>query len=352
MLDWQGALEYFVTIAYEVFSGLMPNRNRPAHLAIILSLRACKSSSGRLREEVLASFPAPSIAIKAAEPGTGNLQQSWLINLVPFFQDEIPHTRRRTMKLVRTTVLCAASALFALGLTAAEAQTPGTETSPAAPPAAAPSPGAGGPTGGPPSGGAPGTMGEKGGPAAGPTGTEKGPDAKPGKAAGQTDEAGPGGKAAEDKAKPGAAEGTAETKEKPTTAGEEKAPAATEDRATTEEKPKTTEDKATTEEKPGAPAKGEAAEGKAGTSVKLSSEQVSKVKTHFGEHKPNVKAVSKTEVSVSVGIAIPATVILYDLPPDIIVVEGGCPIKYFLWGDDIVLVDSCTRAVVEIIVIA
>jgi hypothetical protein len=195
-------------------------------------------------------------------------------------------------------------------------------------------------------------MGEKGGPAAGPTGTEKGPDAKPGKAAGQTDEAGPGGKAAEDKAKPGAAEGTAETKEKPTTAGEEKAPAATEDRATTEEKPKTTEDKAATEEKPGAPAKGEAAEGKAGTSVKLSSEQVSKVKTHFGEHKPNVKAVSKTEVSVSVGIAIPATVILYDLPPDIIVVEGGCPIKYFLWGDDIVLVDSCTRAVVEIIVIA
>ena len=90
MLDWQGALEYFVTIAYEVFSGLMPNRNRPAHLAIILSLRACKSSSGRLREEVLASFPAPPIAIKAAEPGTGNLQQSWLINFVPFFQDEIP----------------------------------------------------------------------------------------------------------------------------------------------------------------------------------------------------------------------------------------------------------------------
>ena len=89
-----------------------------------------------------------------------------------------------------------------------------------------------------------------------------------------------------------------------------------------------------------------------GTSVKLSSEQVSKVKTHFAEHRPNVKAVSKTEVSVSVGVAVPVMVVLYDLPPDIIVVEGGCPIKYFLWGDDIVLVDSCTRAVVEIIVIA
>jgi hypothetical protein len=29
---------------------------------------------------------------------------------------------------------------------------------------------------------------------------------------------------------------------------------------------------------------------------------------------------------------------------------GACPIKYFVWGDDIVLVDSCTREVVEIIV--
>jgi hypothetical protein len=198
-------------------------------------------------------------------------------------------------------------------------------------------------------------MGEKGAPAAGPTGTEAGPGAKPGKAAGQTDQAkpGPAGKAAEDKARPGAAEGTAETKEKAPTAGEEKAPAATKDKAATQEKPKTTEEKATTEEKPGAAAKGEAElEGKAGTSVKLGSEQVSKVKTHFAEHKPNVKSVSKTEVSVSVGVAVPAAVVLYDLPPDIIVVEGGCSIKYFLWDEDIVLVDSCTRAVVEIIVIA
>jgi hypothetical protein len=35
---------------------------------------------------------------------------------------------------------------------------------------------------------------------------------------------------------------------------------------------------------------------------------------------------------------------------DVIVVSGACPIKYFVWGDDIVLVDSCTREVVEIIV--
>jgi len=29
--------------------------------------------------------------------------------------------------------------------------------------------------------------------------------------------------------------------------------------------------------------------------------------------------------------------------------SGACPIKYFVWDDDIVLVDSCTREVVEII---
>jgi hypothetical protein len=107
----------------------------------------------------------------------------------------------------------------------------------------------------------------------------------------------------------------------------------------------------------GATAKGEAdteagatAEGKAGKSVRLESQQVTKVKTYFSEHRPTVKAIDKDEVSVSIGVALPGTIVLYELPPDIIVVEGACPVKYFVWGDDIVLVDSCTREVVEIIV--
>jgi Protein of unknown function (DUF1236) len=94
------------------------------------------------------------------------------------------------------------------------------------------------------------------------------------------------------------------------------------------------------------------AEGKAGTegkSVKLESQDVSKVKSYFSEHKPSVRRIEKSRVSVSIGVALPATVVLYDLPPDVIVVHGACPIKYFLWGDDVVLVDSCTRHVVEII---
>jgi hypothetical protein len=82
----------------------------------------------------------------------------------------------------------------------------------------------------------------------------------------------------------------------------------------------------------------------------VDSQQITKVKTHFSQHKPTVKSINKTEVSVSIGVAIPGTLVLYDLPPDVIVVVGDCPIKYFVWGDDVVLVDSCTREVVEIIV--
>ena len=108
-----------------------------------------------------------------------------------------------------------------------------------------------------------------------------------------------------------------------------------------------TEGKATTEGKSGTTAEGKA--GTEGKSVKLQSQDVSKVKSYFSEHKPSVQRIEKSRVSVSIGVALPATVVLYDLPADVIVVHGACPIKYFLWGDDVVLVDSCTRHVVEII---
>jgi len=104
---------------------------------------------------------------------------------------------------------------------------------------------------------------------------------------------------------------------------------------------------ATTEGKTGTTAEGKA--GTEGKSAKLQSQDVSKVKSYFSEHKPSVQRIEKSRVSVSIGVALPGTVVLYDLPPDVIVVHGACPIKYFLWGDDVVLVDSCTRHVVEII---
>jgi hypothetical protein len=91
------------------------------------------------------------------------------------------------MKLVRTTLLSVAGVILALGLTAAQAQTAGSDVSPGGP--ATPEVGGGGPGGGAPSGGEAGTMGEgQGGAGAGATAPEVAPSESPGKAAGQTDQ--------------------------------------------------------------------------------------------------------------------------------------------------------------------
>jgi hypothetical protein len=187
-------------------------------------------------------------------------------------------------------------------------------------------------------------MEPQGKPSGGPSATESSPGKDTGKAAGKADQIGEGegGKAAKDD-KAGA--------EKPSTTGAKD----TTEKAGTAEKGETkTEGKtgaATSEGKTGATA--DTKTDKSAEGGKAAKVDANKVKTHFSQHRPNVKSVSKTEVSVSVGVALPSAIVLYDLPPDIIVVEGGCPIKYFLWGDDtIVLVDSCTREVVELIAIA
>jgi Protein of unknown function (DUF1236) len=228
---------------------------------------------------------------------------------------------------VRTIFLAGASVLLGLGLSAAQAQTPEGGMAPGGPPAAEKSAPGGGPSGG--------MMEPQGKPSGGPTATESSPGKDTGKATGKADQMGDdgAGKAAKDD-KAGA--------EKPSTTGAKD----TTEKAGTAEKGETK-----TEGKTGATAdtkKDTSAEG--GKAAKV---DANKVKTHFSQHRPNVKSVSKTEVSVSVGVALPSAIVLYDLPLDIIVVEGGCPIKYFLWGDDtIVLVDSCTREVVELIAIA
>jgi hypothetical protein len=86
-----------------------------------------------------------------------------------------------------------------------------------------------------------------------------------------------------------------------------------------------------------------------GATAKVEPQQVEKVRTYFTAHKPDVKRVDRSAVSVSIGIALPTSIALYPLPPDVIVVSGACPLEYFVWGEDIVLVDSCSREVVEII---
>jgi hypothetical protein len=240
------------------------------------------------------------------------------------------------------TILSAAALVGVLALAPAHAQAPG-EMNPGGPPAAAPGgPGAGGPGGAPdlgPSGpgamqddlGAPGLSGPRG------DRPELGAEAE-GQAKGDVETGGKAGTKAEGK-------GDVETGSKAGAQAEGKGDLETGGKAGTK-----AEGDIGAEGKAGATAEGrDGRDGKAGKSVKLESQQISKVRSHFSQHKPSVKAVEKTDVKVSIGIALPSSIVLYDLPPDVIVIGGPCTIKYFVWGDDIVLVDSCTREVVEII---
>lgn len=243
------------------------------------------------------------------------------------------------MKIV--TMLSAATLVIALGLAGANAQSPGSEMGSGGPPAAPPSIGGGGPD----AGGAP-DMGPAG-PSAGAMQERQGSPGLTGPKGDQPPMSAESEGKAEGKA--GAkAEGEVETEGTPGTTAEGKG----EGKGDVESGGKAgtnAEGDIGTEGKAGATAEGQKPS-KAGKSVRLESQQVSKVKTYFSEHKPSVKTIDKTEVSVSIGVALPGAIVLYDLPPDVIVVSGACPIKYFVWGDDIVLVDSCTREVVEIIV--
>ena len=239
------------------------------------------------------------------------------------------------------TMLSAATLIGVLALAPAQAQAPG-EMSPGGPPAAAPrGPNAAGPGGAPdlgPSG--PGAMQDDGGAPGltGPRGDRPGLGAEAeGQAKGDVDTGGKAGTKAESK-------GDLETGGKAGTKAEGKGDLETGGKAGTK-----AEGDIDAEGKAGATAEGrDSRDGKAGKSVKLESQQVSKVRSYFSEHKPSVKAIDKTDVKVSIGIALPSSIVLYDLPPDVIVVGGPCTIRYFVWGDDIVLVDSCTREVVEI----
>ena len=240
------------------------------------------------------------------------------------------------------TMLSAATLIGVLALAPAQAQAPG-EMSPGGPPAAAPrGPNAAGPGGAPylgPSG--PGAMQDDGGAPGltGPRGDRPGLGAEAeGQAKGDVDTGGKAGTKAE-------SNGDLETGGKAGTKAEGKGDLETGGKAGTK-----AEGDIDAEGKAGATAEGrDSRDGKAGKSVKLESQQVSKVRSYFSEHKPSVKAIDKTDVKVSIGIALPSSIVLYDLPPDVIVVGGPCTIRYFVWGDDIVLVDSCTREVVEII---
>lgn len=219
------------------------------------------------------------------------------------------------------------------------------------------------PTAGPPAGGQP-EAGGAGGPQSGtsPQAQEPGPSdqgvapgkGEKGKSAEQPNDAT--GKAAEESAEPEGkpTEKSTEQTQKPADKAGKSEEA---DKPGSETKAKDSAEKPT-QPKPGT---AESTEGKTGdtatdkkgaggATAKVEPQQVQKVKTYFTAHKPDVKRVDRSAVSVSIGIALPASIALYPLPPDVVVVSGACPLEYFVWGEDIVLVDSCSREVVEIIV--
>ena len=251
------------------------------------------------------------------------------------------------MKSQIAGLLSTAALFVALSLTPALAQGGPDKDVPAAGPPAGGQPeagGAAGPQSGPP------PQAQEPGPSDQGVAPDKG--AK-GKAAEKPNK--PTGKAAEESAKPEGKpmEKSTEQTEKPTDkAGKPEEKAA--EQPAGETKTKDSADQPT-QLKPGTAEStesktGDTAKGAGGATAKVEPQQIQKVKTYFTAHKPDVKRVDRSAVSVSIGVALPTFIALYPLPPDVVVVIGSCPLEYFVWDEDIVLVDSCSREVVEIIV--
>jgi hypothetical protein len=216
------------------------------------------------------------------------------------------------MNLVRTSLLSAAGVILALGLTAAQAQEYGGGEA-GGPPAAAPSGGEAGA-----SDAMPAPREETGAETAKPDGKAGG---KAGKASGPTEkmDAEKAGKAGKDE------KAGAEMKDEKAGAGirDEKAGAGMKDEKAGAEskdamdKAATDKGEAATEDKAGASADTKAgAEDADGKTAKVDPEQINKAKTYFRQNRPRVKAIDRSEISVSVGFALPGTIVLYDLPPD------------------------------------
>ena len=74
--------------------------------------------------------------------------------------------------------------------------------------------------------------------------------------------------------------------------------------------------------------------------MKIDADQKEKVRTYFSEHRPTANRVEKSRVTGSIGASLPSGIVLAPLPSDVVVVAADCPLQYFIWGDDIVLVNS------------
>jgi hypothetical protein len=85
-------------------------------------------------------------------------------------------------------------------------------------------------------------------------------------------------------------------------------------------------------------------------SVKFSSEHKTKVRSYFKKNRVTVDPVERASISVSVGGTVPQHITLHPLPQTIVVdLPPDAEYHYFVWGNDIVIVDARTHVVVEIL---
>lgn len=92
------------------------------------------------------------------------------------------------------------------------------------------------------------------------------------------------------------------------------------------------------------------ASGKEGAKAEVTTEQRNKVKTSFAKHR--VEPTSDLNVSIGIGTVVPRKVKLYAIPQDILVIVPRYhAYRYFMIGNQVVIVDPDTYAIVEVIIV-
>jgi hypothetical protein len=164
---------------------------------------------------------------------------------------------------------------------------------------------------------------------------------------GDRGKAGPdGAKSAQDKADGAKSKDAAKADDK---AGGDKSKDAKADSGKAKNDTAKSDDKSGSADKSAATGKSEGTAG-AGAGPKLSGEQRTKVQSSFRGHKD--KSVKNLNVSISVGTAIPRSVTLYAVPEDVVVIVPEYRrYKYFVYEEEVVIVDPDTYEIVEVIVL-
>lgn len=152
-----------------------------------------------------------------------------------------------------------------------------------------------------------------------------------------------------DRGKPGSDNAKSEMRDDKGGADKSKAAADANDKPGGNDKARA-DDKSGSDDKSAATGKSEGATG-AGSGPKLTSDQRTKVQSGFRGHKD--KSVKNLNVSISIGTAIPRSVTLYAVPEEVVVIVPEYRrYKYFIYEDEVVIVDPDTYEIVEVIVLA